>query len=335
MKLSPKWLPPFVLLLGMRSLAAADELPAYLPPDTGMLVGIQVHSLVDAFAQAAGPELKGKLSAVLAKTPLAGFDPLKDLDEVLITSTGGGDNPATLAVLRGRFGAVQVGEKAARYREVPMIAAGTDGKSVFALLDETTALAGDLALVRAAIDRHANGEETRLPFVAKLEPMRQRYAIWGSGTVPKSGAANADAMGSIERFEFGANFADGLEMVADLYPRSPADLEKLSASLRMVEAMMKAKAGAGGGQLSMTSEGGRLRLSVNIPKEELVKAFEAQKGILTQAVMSKLPPGLAARLNAAPEDRYPTSRPVPASETKIVSNSEGETLTVTLPGARK
>jgi hypothetical protein len=303
MKVSPKWLPPVVLLLAARPSVAGGQVAEYLSPDTKVVLGIQVRTIASALAQNLGQEL-------LAQTRFAGFDPLKDLDEVIVMTNGNAENPPVLALLRGRFNLERMERGANRYAGVPIIQGPALGQGVMALLDASTALAGEPALVRAAIDRRQNGVQGTVTWGDQIEALRGKYVVWGIG----------ESLESVDRFQFGAEFEDGLNLTAELRVASPAEMEKLTAGLRMMEAMARAgEQQPGAAKFEMNTEGGTLRLALKVPTEELKKAFQAQRGTLEAAMKSRLPM---------------LGKPAPV-ETKIISNGDGETQFVTLPGARR
>jgi len=325
MRFSASWLPPALalLLIPRSGPAAGAALADYLPPDTKLVLGIVVRPAIATLAQGLGPELLAQASALLAQTPLAGFDPLKDLDEVLIATSGKGNNPPALAVLRGRFDVERLGRNAAWYRDALMLkgAVGQDG--VLALLDSSTALAGDAALVRAAIDRRGQGADTVPAWAARIDELRGRYIVWGIGEglegLPGQPVAPG-GMDSLDRFEFGVAFAHGMELTAELHFRSPQDADKLNAFLSLVQAAPQ----AGGARFDMQSLNGTLRFSVAVPEEELKKQMAAfQRGFQQSAALSPFGGKPAA-----------ASKPPAPPEGKIVTGSQGDTLTVTLPGKR-
>jgi len=303
--------------------AAGAALLDYLPPGTKVVLGIQVQGAIGALAQDLGPELLGKGSTLLAQTPLAGFDPLKDLDEVLIASSGKGNNPPALAVLRGRFDVERLGRSATRYRDVLVVegAKGQDG--VLALLDSSTALAGDAALVRAAIDRRGQGAETGSDWAERIEALRSHYTIWGIGEglegLPDT-PGQPGGLDSLDRFAFGAAFTHGLELTAELHLRSPQDAEKVSALLSLIQAAPQAS----GARFEVESANGTLRILVALPEEELKKAMAAaQRGFLDSAALSQL--------GGKPDG---ASKPPSPPDGKVVTNTEGDTMVLTLPGKR-
>ena len=158
--------PVLVLLAALRFALATDAgMTGYFSPDTKVVLGVNVRNLVDAglFQEVAGS---------LPKEILPGFDVMKDLDEVIIGTNGNGEKPPSLAVLRGRFSMEKFARDATRYNGVPVL-------GPVALIDETTAIAGDMELVHAAIDRR----EQFMNALPRIDAMRQRYSIWDSAPI--------------------------------------------------------------------------------------------------------------------------------------------------------
>ena len=266
-------------------------------------------------------------SQLAAGTPLAGFDPLKDLDEVLITSTGEGENPPVLLVLRGRFDVDRFASGAASYHGVPMLEDGKKAGAI-AILDRSTAIAGDAPLVRAAIDRRGSGAGIAASLAARIEPLRSRYSIWGIGDLLEHPAAHAgepDPMDSVDQFEIGADLAHGLELSAKVHVRSREDAEKLASAVVLAETMMKGgQASPNGTKVEMHTEDGWLTLSLTIPQEALNQAIQEQRAAIQSAVLSRLPGAIAP-----PAPKKPAAPPA-----RKVTNSSGDTQVITLPGKR-
>ena len=317
-----------ICLLAADSLWAADAaLPGYFPPGVRVVIGLRVRSLVDALAaQGIGKEAQASVSGFLAQTPLAGFDPFHDLDEILLGSTGEGQNPPSLVVMTGRFDAAAFSSRGKRYRDALIMEGQPGVKQVTAFVDANTMLAGDLPMVRAALDRGAKGAPLDPALAERVAALRARYDVWGAGD-PSPGAelpaAGADPLQSVDRFEFGVALAHGLECVADLHVRSPKDIEKLSSSLQFLDAMLKAQpAGGSEGRFDLRTENGTIHVSLSIPEEALKKAVAAQRASLGSAVAARLAAGAT-----------PPKPPTPA-KTEIVQDAAGNTVSVTLPGKR-
>jgi hypothetical protein len=296
-----------LLLLAPRPLLAAEEVADYVSPETKVVLGLQMRTIAPALAQAVGPEL-------LAQARIVGFDPLKDLDEVILMTNGSGDNPPVFAVLRGRFDLARLGRDARPYMGVPIVQGPGQANGTLALVDAGMLFAGDPGLVRAAIARRLNGIQGSVTWADQIESLRAKYPVWGIG----------EGMDSVDRFHFGAEFQDGLTLTAELHVTSAPEMEKLTAGLHMLEAMAKSsQANSTGSRFEISTEGGTLRLALHVPADELKKSFQAQRGPLEAALLSRLP-GLAK----------PSPRPAAPGGT-IVSNPKGETMTLTLPGAKR
>jgi hypothetical protein len=317
-----------ICLLAASSLPAADAaLPGYFPADARVVIGLRVRALIDAMAgQGVGQEAQGMISALLAQAPVKGFDPFHDVDEILFASTGEGQNAPSLVVMTGRFDAAALASGGKRYRNALILESRPGAKQATALADANTMLAGDLPLVRAALDRGGKGASIDPDLAARVGALRGRYDIWGAGSLPpgaKLPVSGGEQLQSIDRFGFGVTLAHGLECVADLHVRSPKDMEKLTASLQLLEAMVKAQpAGGSESRFDLRTENGAIHVALSIPEEALKRAIAAQRA--SPASAAPAPP--AAAVAAA--------TPRPPGRTEIVRNATGDAVTVTLPGKR-
>jgi len=318
------------LVLSAGALSAADAaITGFLPPGTKIVLGVRVRSLADspfakgimAQAHAAGAEWLNMAAAL-------GFDPLRDLDEVLIATSGEGQNPPSLLVASGRFDVPRLSEGAQRYHDVPILGGAKPTDQVVAILDANTALAGDRPMVLAAIDRGGAASEATPDnsLAARIAPLRERYDVWGAGDhiqafgpVPQASVADA-----FDSFQFGMSVRQGLELAAEVHASSPKGAEKLSASLGLLSAMLRAQQPAGGAKFDLQADNGTFKLAVTIPEEELKKAMEAQSGMLAQmlgggtmAPATRLAPGPAPRTTPPP-----------------VLDKDGNTVVLTLPGGK-
>jgi hypothetical protein len=328
-------------------------LPGYLPPGARIVIGIRVRSLVDAFAATGiAKETQEALTSVVSQSPLGGIDISRDLDEIWFTSTGVGQNPPFLAVITGRFSEAAFASGGKRYGNAWIVESKGNAQQVIALVDAGAALAGDLKLVKAALDRGPAGARIDPALAARIAAIRGKYDIWGAGNPvasPKP-ATGQDPLSSLDRFEFGVAFSHGLELVADLHVSSPQDLEKLSSSLKMIELALNARpADASGSRFDLRTENGGIHIAMSIPEEEFKKAVAAQRTALTSALAAQLAQrgvapsattgtqrGASAPATTSvatqPSVRSSPSPSNPSGEVQILKNSRGDTVMVTLPG---
>jgi len=306
-------------------LHAADEaLPDVLPPGAKIVLGFRLKTLAAALdANGFGGEMRQGATALSGQIAIPGFDPLHDIDEVIVASESEGQNAPSLLVLSGRFASVAAAASGKLYKDVPVIDAPHG--QILAVLSPDTALAGDRAMVQAAIDRRGSGAKIPSALAARIAPLRERYDIWGAGErSPKAAVAASAKAGaneqfqSIDRFAFGASLSHGLDATAEFHAAAPKDVQQMQQWLGLFEAMIKnGQKGNSGTQFQVQSNGGNFKLSITIPEEEWKKALQVQRVSLEQA--------LAARLGTKP----PAPAPTPE---RILTDDKGNTVSVTLPG---
>jgi hypothetical protein len=287
----------------------------YLPPDTKVVMGLRVHALTESsLFQETGASAKTLTESWTKLTAVTGFDPLRDIDEVLLTSPADRENAPALVVLRGRFNLDRLSAGAELYHGVAIQGGGKKGSGVLALLDATTALAGEAPVVKAAIDRRGQPVAYDGAMVTRVASLRERFDLWGTGERPQGFVApggqneqpGSQWLQSIDRFEFGIRITHGLELGAEVHARSQKDAEKLAASLAMFQMMAKAQSNAA--KFDVTLEGSTLKLSFAVSEEELKKTIAAQRSAAAPKPVSSQPkvtgetpaPGPAVRQSTTP-----------------------------------
>jgi hypothetical protein len=303
-------------------------LPEYLPPDTKVLVGFSLRGLIDAPLFSGLADAKTTAAGFLAGSPLAGIDPLKDIDGLIIASTGQGENAPSLLVIRGRFATKLLPPETPPYKGVPVYEDQKKANGTVALLDNNTLLAGDATLVRAAIDRRGQASQLSSALVERVQALETRYDLWGLGELPPGFAARTSPTApaeiqAIDRFEFGASLRHGLELAGQIHVRTPEDAEKMAQSLKLLEMMLQMQQTSSSGiKFDLKSDNGTFRFSLTISEEELTKGLASQKANF----------GPAQKWDGAPaqppKSVMITVSPAPGS---VVKNDRGDAVTVTLP----
>jgi hypothetical protein len=357
-----------VLLLAVRAVPAADvAITDYLPAGTKVVFGVNLRKIADspigqsAIAQAKAQvqsKMKGEASATdfLKLVALAGFDPMHDIDEVLLATNAEGQNPPSLVVIAGHFDVAKLGSIGKPYHDVPLIGGDKPTDGVVALLNETTVLAGDRPTVLAAIDHLGRGAQIGSALAQRIADARNRYDVWAFGDKPEGFVAptpQASALESIDRFEVGVSMSHGVEMGAEVHARSAKDAQQIGAMLGMLDAMMKSKQTVEDGtNFVMSTEKNTFKLSLLVPEASVLKALASQSMTATtptQAVAEK-PAAWTAPVISNPEAQpqwipytaappAPTPAPAPAAPkpaaATMVMDKEGNTVILTLPGAKK
>ena len=321
---------------------AADGPLAYLPPGAQILAGVNVERVLQSEIgqrflsqfKAANPSF-GQLGA-------AGFDPSRELKEIVVAANAATIQQRGLAILYGNFSRARC-EQTGRARNA--VSRTVQGVKVFtmdrnkdialACPDDSLIFAGTTALVAAAIARRGS------PDPALLEQARQLRAahdIWvladGAGLsqfsngLPdrRQGDMAAQMMRNLRRISGGISLGDNIVLGIDLLAASAADATALAGALQMmsgIAAQQQQRSAVGGflSALKLRAEGDTVRISMSVPQEEVVRAV--QSAVSQVADQMKASVGLPA----AP------ARPV-SSEIKVYS-SDGDMGVVTLPGPKK
>jgi hypothetical protein len=305
---------------------AHAALPDFLPPETKVVFGFSLRGLIDSPLIAGLKDAKISTATLMAGSPLAKVDPLKDIDDVIIATTGEGQNPPTLIVAHGRFPSDLMPPGGKIYGGVPIFEDAKTSNGSFALLDSGTLLGGDLAMVHAAIDRRGMASSLAPALIERIQSLESRYDFWGLGDLPKgmpatAGSAAPAELQAIDHFEFGASLRHGLDLGGQIHVRSTKDAEKMMQMIQFLAAMMKAQPSNTGTKFDLQSDHDTIKFSLSISEEELKKGIAAQKANLASAFFSGMK-------SAAPKPVVITTSPTPGS---IVKNERGDAVTVTLP----
>lgn len=319
---------------------AADSLtPEYYPPGTRLLIGVSLRSVLNSplvksyqsdmqkfssdLMNGGQPSLAPILQA-LKSAPASGFNPFQDLDQIVVASNAVQDQPSELIVFRGRFDANHFPGTPVMFEGVPVWTDAKQPAGAMALVDETTAILGEPAEVRAAIARRTSASKVKPLLLQQARSLASRYDFWGVGDPPASlkppTGTPADAIESVDHFEFGAALRQGLEISGQIHARTPQAAGQMAESIKMIEAMLKSQpTSPTGTKLDLQSSNGTIRLSILISEEDIRKGIEAQKASLLAAKNTQL------KVQGSEKPPAP-SRPT------IVKNDHGDTVKLTLPG---
>ena len=293
-----------------------------LPPNASFVLGVNVRKMVSApsvqkavaEAQAAGPQWTAMLQAI-------GFDPVRDVDEILLAVTGGGQNPPTLILARGRFGAIR------------SLAEQHKGKNSLVFLDDGTAIGGDAPAVQAALRRRGSTAASGNALAVRVAAAAERYDIFGLGAIPSTvgmpGTA-AEFLKLLDRFQFGMSVSSGVQLAAELEAKTPQAAKGLA---ELISCSLKPEKGAGeiAKYLNLTTAGRTLRISLTLPEEEVNKMIRAGAGAASAR---------SAFARAAAPQSAPDVAPQPAETSRVPkgaallitgSESDGGTIVVSKP----
>jgi hypothetical protein len=271
--------------------AADSQLMNLVMPDARVLAGVNVEqakgtqfgqyllNLVQANAK--------DLQELYAKT---GFDPTRDVREVLVASNASTKNGIFLGIGTfdvGRISTLATDQKAQteQYKGVTILEdpKGTVG---VAFLSSSIVVAGDVVNVKGAIDRLTSPAILPAALMVKVNQWSLSQDAWVVSTVPTSqvqvpaGVPNIPGLGNnalqniqsaAAGIKLGALIVVKAEVQADTAPNAQAmgDAVKMLASLAMLQNNVDPKVKQLVQSLTVATQGATLTLTVSMPQDQL------------------------------------------------------------------
>ncbi len=233
----------------------------------------------------------------------SGFDPRRDLQEVLMATTMG--QHSGLVAARGNFDASKISALVAAegkhtittYNGAQLLAA-TDAKmnQALAFFDGNFAVAGDLALVKAAIDRRKTNNAINPQLAAKvamygaadawtvsLVPLSSLGGKAGqAGAGPLNGMLQGDLLKNVTETSGSLTFDSPVRVTGELVATSDKDATALGDVVKFLASMIQTDGGEAGApvatlmkNLSVSTEGKILKLALAIPEAELESLIQS------------------------------------------------------------
>jgi hypothetical protein len=181
----------FATIAGVLTARAADsQMLSLVMPDAKVIAGVNVDSAKSStFGIYLIAQIQANAAALQQLMTLTGFDPTRDLHEILAASDATGGHTG-LALARGNFDVAKITAAAAlggalteTYTGVTII---EDPKQMggAAFLDATLVVAGDIPSVKAAIDRQHTGQSLSSSVVTLVNQWSGTEDAWVVTTVP-------------------------------------------------------------------------------------------------------------------------------------------------------
>ncbi len=177
------------------ALSAADpQLLNLVMPDAKVLAGVNVEQAKGTqFGQFILNELQTHDSDMQKLATLTGFDPRRDVRELLVASDGAPNSKTGLAVAKGNFDVAKItalgtlhGVVSELYSGVNILEDPKAREHGIAFPDANTVIAGDTASVKAAIDRLKTPQSLPAAVIVKVNKWSTSQDAWGISTVPPS-----------------------------------------------------------------------------------------------------------------------------------------------------
>lgn len=282
-------------------LSAADpQLLNLVMPDAKILAGVNVEQARGTlFGQWVLNQIQSHDTEMQQLITLTGFDPRRDVREVLVASDGNPKGKTGLAMARGNFdvakitAAANMADKGVATEIYGGVTILEDPKATngIAFLDTTTVVAGDLASVKAAIDRRSNAQPLPAAILVKINQWSNSQDAWvvsavaPSSLVPPAGAPQLPGIGgaggannafnSIQQAAGGVKFGALVEVKAQAQAdtaqnaTSMADALKMLANLGLMQANNDPALKAILTSFTATAAGNQLNVAVSLPEDQV------------------------------------------------------------------
>ncbi|MDZ4800709.1 MAG: hypothetical protein SGI92_21325 [Bryobacteraceae bacterium] len=271
--------------------AVDSSLLSLVPADAKVTGGIQVSRTVNSpFGQYVLNQMGQSNKDLQDFINATGFDPRRDVQEIVFASTGEPKAPG-LVLARGVFNGPQI-LSAIRAKEPTMTQIAYRGLQLLeknghsiAIADGWLGIAGDSAMVRAAIDRRsASGFAS--PVVIKASTVGAKYDAWmvtnGVFVAPlpgKNGNSNPMTGGlqGIVETSGGLTFGSTVQFAGEAVTRSDKDAQALVDVVKFISGMVQMNTNNPDMQklqplldsLQVSAQGTTVKMSFSIPEAEL------------------------------------------------------------------
>ncbi|MGO9229573.1 MAG: hypothetical protein ACLQKA_10250 [Bryobacteraceae bacterium] len=284
-------------------LSAADpQLLNLVMPDVKVMADVNVaQAKTSPFGQYVLSQAQPQQLAAIAA--LTGFDPTRDVNELLVASNAATERTGLVLVL-GSFNVTTITGLIAQQK------VGTEtyrGVTIFedpqkqgglAFLSGSIAGAGDLASLKAAIDRLSAPSSLPSALLTQVAQLSAADDAWALSTVPPSslnhsptmpaipglptGAGNA--LGTVQSFSGGIKFGADVVATAQAQADTAKDAEGIAGLVQFLVNMAQMKAAdqpqvqALAKALTVTSSGTSVSLSLSLPSTQLQELLQSKTG---------------------------------------------------------
>jgi hypothetical protein len=289
-----------VVVLAAASLApAADQqLMGLLMPDAKVVAGLNVEQARNSpFGQFLLSRIQSDDQGLQKLTTLTGFDPRRDLREVLMASVGQPGHKG-LVVARGTFDAAKIldaaraaGHTSESYKGIEILTGKDDSLThAVAFLDGSIAIAGDAESVKAAIDRRTAASSLDPALAVKVGQLSTSLDAWSVSIVPfaslagqhvpdmrLNGMLNSDVLKNVQQTSGGVKFGAIIQLSVEAVARNEKDATALADVVRFLGSMVQSNAPNAGAaaitslvqSLNVKADGSTVKVGLAIPEDQL------------------------------------------------------------------
>jgi hypothetical protein len=317
------FLVPAFLVTGSSAFAADPQLMTMVMPDARIMAGMNAtkarSSPFGQFVVSKMSLLGTQVQPLIAAT---GFDPFQDIAEVLCASAADPSKPTAILLVRGNFNPEKItalvtgrsGVLVEPYDGSTLISlTGPNNKNPMALafIGTSLAAAGDLASVKAAIDRNGGAVGIDPALAAQVSQLSSTEDAWVASSASLSSLIPADAgtpttgpaaqvmpiLKSIQSFSGGVNFGDNIQLSAQAVTNSPQNGAALGAVLQLGLNLVAMSSTNDVKLAPLTQFAQTVQITPNGPAVNVSASIpEAQaEALVNQIVKPAAPPAVAGR----------------------------------------
>jgi hypothetical protein len=296
--------------------AADSQLLSLVMPDAKVLAGVNVDQLkTTPFGVYVLGQIQAQGSQHLQQvTALTGFDPTRDLHELLIASNGAPGNKSGLVLARGNFDSSKIqaagqagGGTTLAYKGVTLLLDPKQTHAV-AFLDPTLAVAGDVASVEGAIDRQTAPASLSVALVNQVNQSSASEDAWFIANVPLAtlkppvtpsnpqNAAVENAFQNIQQAAGGVKFGAQVVFIAQAQADTAQNATSIAGVAQFLASMAQLQAQQKNPQLaailtslSITTSGNLVNLSLSVPEAQAEQGFKPHVQAATPQRMRRAP----------------------------------------------
>lgn len=255
-----------LLALPLAAWAADPGLLRLVMPDAKVVAGIQVDQTKNSlFGQYVLSHMQVDDEGFKNFVAQTGFDPRRDVSEIVMASNWDSSTPRGSRWLVMGHGAFNLGQitRAAQGRGVALTnfqgvdiltysgQGNGEVENGIAFFDPSTAVMGDLASVKGAIDRQKSGAVAGNQLVAKVRDLSSKNDFWFATLVPISEFAGAmpdpnlssamkgNLLAAINEASGGIRFGSTISISAEAVTRSEKDARALVDVVRFVAGLVQ------------------------------------------------------------------------------------------------
>lgn len=288
-------------------LGAADpQLLGLVMPEAKVIAGINViQAKTSPFGDFLMSQIQADHEDFQRFITATGFDPRRDLVEILSASVGEPGQRSGLVAAIGTFDASRIlamarstGQTVETYKGVE-IASGKHGHQSLAFWNSSIALAGDTETVRGAIDRRTANTPVSLDsaLMDKITQLSIAQDAWVVSLVPLSaigkrmpdpnvqGALQGDLLKSIQQTSGGIKFGPTIQISGEAVAKTDKDATSLADVVKFLASMAQLNAPQNSGvpltsllqSLNVITQANTLKLSISIPEEDLERLIRTSE----------------------------------------------------------